>query len=128
MQSSSEAKKITSGFILSVVAGILVLINGILWFVVLHVPIAVPEEAAISEQMISTTMIFSLLFIILGSIGVLFAIAILIGALFIYMYGNKPTGGKIVLVFSILSIATGGGILIGMIIGIVGGAYGIKKK
>jgi len=128
MQNSSETKKITSGFILSVVAGILVLINGILWFVMLHYLTVVPEEAAISKQMTSVAVTLSLPFIILGSIGVLFAIAILIGALFIYIYGNKPTGGKIVLVFSILSIATGGGIIMGMIIGIVGGAYGIQKK
>jgi hypothetical protein len=52
----------------------------------------------------------------------------LIGAAFIYLYGNKSTSGKIVIAFSILSIATGGGLMIEMIIGIVGGALGLAKK
>jgi len=124
VQGSSEPKRITNGFLLSVVAGVLVLLNGIFWFIIVgQLSIII---ARLGDPV--STALLTLPFIILGSIGILFAIGILIGATFIYLYRNNSTGGKIVLAFSVLSIATGGGLIIGMIIGIVGGAYGIQKK
>ena len=130
MQGSSKARKITNGFLLSVAAGVLVLLNGVFWLIVAGrlftfnvTPIL---ESASGDPTISTILLLP--FIILGSIGILFAIGIFIGATFIYLYRNESTGGKIVIAFSVLSIATGGGLIIGMIIGIIGGAYGIYKK
>jgi hypothetical protein len=37
-------------------------------------------------------------------------------------------GGILVLIFSILSIIIGGGFIIGLILGIIGGALGLAKK
>jgi hypothetical protein len=127
MQALPGTNRITSGFIMSVVAGVLVLLNGILWFMLIHFLTTIPEEAAISAEMVPV-MILSFPFIILGIMGILFAIGIFIGSALIYLYGNKSTGGKIVLVFAILSIASGGGFIMGMAVGIVGGAYAVKKK
>jgi hypothetical protein len=126
VQGSSEVKKITDGFLLSVVAGVLVLVNGISWFVIVSHFSFITGTLGVGDSGLTAMLILP--FIILGSVGILFAIGILIGAAFTYLYGNKSTGGKIVIAFSILSIATGGGLIIGMIIGIVGGAYGIQKK
>ena len=121
MQASSDTKRITNGFLLSLIAGILVLINGALWFMLMgFVPMVYDP--------VMPVMAINIVFLILGSIGILFAIAIFIGTAFIYQYGNKSTGGKIVVVFSAFSIGTGGGFGVGMIIGILGGYYGIKKK
>lgn len=122
MPGLSETRKVTHGFIMSVIAGVLVLLNGILWFVLFHVTGLIFAEDGVGMT------ILSLPFLILGSVGILFAIAIFIGAAFIYLYGRNPTGGKIVVVFSALSITIGGGMLIGFIVGIVGGTYGIKNK
>lgn len=82
MQGSSETKKITHGFLLSLAAGVLVLINGIVWFMLIQI------TGLIYDEMMLPTY-YSLPFIILGSVAILFAIAIFIGTLFIYMYTNK---------------------------------------
>ena len=63
-----------------------------------------------------------------GLIAVVFAVLILLGAVLIYLPGKETIGGVIVLVFSILSILTGGGFLAGFILGIVGGALALIKK
>lgn len=127
MQALTGTKRITNGFIMSAIAGVLVLINGILWFTLINFLTMIHGETEISAAM-APAMTLSLPFIILGSMGVLFAIGIFIGSAFIYLYGNNSTGGKIVLVFAALSITAGGDLIIGMVVGIIGGAYAIKKK
>ena len=49
-------------------------------------------------------------------------------AYFIYNSGTEVVGGAIVIIFSALSIITGGGWVIGLILGVVGGIIGILKK
>jgi len=127
MQGLSSPSKITNGFILSVVAGVLVLLNGVFWFILGH-GIMIPRALALEDPLSTQRTLMTFAFVILGSIGILFAIGIFIGATFIYLHGYNSTGGKIVIAFSILSIATGGGLFIGMIIGIVGGALALQKK
>jgi hypothetical protein len=57
------------------------------------------------------------------------ALVVIAGAILIYMPGYEVIGGILVLVFSIVSLFfTLGGLIIGMILGIVGGALGIAKK
>jgi len=64
----------------------------------------------------------------MGVISLIFGIIVLIGAFLIYMPGKEVIGGILVLIFSILSIFVGGGFLIGLILGIIGGALGLAKK
>jgi len=64
----------------------------------------------------------------LAAVGTIFAILVIIGAILIYMPGKEVIGGILVLIFSILSIVIGGGFLIGLILGIIGGALGLAKK
>jgi hypothetical protein len=122
MPGLSETRKVTYGFIMSMIAGVLVLLNGVLWFVLFHI-----TEMIFADDGVGMT-ILRLPFLILGSVGILFAIGIFAGASYIYFYGSNPAGGKVVVVFSALSITVGGGLLIGFILGIVGGTYGIKNK
>lgn len=44
MEGSSETKKITHGFLLSLIAGILLLINGVFWFMMIHFVAIVYDE------------------------------------------------------------------------------------
>lgn len=65
---------------------------------------------------------------VVGLFAVIFAILILIGAYFIYSPGKGTLGGILVLVFAALSIVTGGGWLIGFILGVIGGILGLLEK
>lgn len=122
----AQVKKATAGFIISLIAGILILINGLAWFalrsfVSSFMPIGVPgvgDVAAAAEATLA----------LLGAIGVIFGIIVLVGAILIYMPGKEVVGGILVLIFSILSIVSFGGFIIGLILGIIGGALGIAKK
>jgi len=118
-------KRATIGFVISLIAGILILINALMLFalrsviggLVPSVP-GVVDVGALAEAMIT----------LWGAVGLIFAIIVMVGALLIYMPGKETIGGVLVLVFSILSIVTGGGFFLGLILGIVGGALGIAKK
>jgi hypothetical protein len=120
-------KRATIGFALSLIAAILILLNGIAFIALQSVlnsliefipmPVTIPG-IGFAQSVFAT----------IGAIGVVFAILVLIGAFLIYMPGKEVIGGIIVLIFSILSIVTMGGFFIGMILGIIGGALGIAKK
>lgn len=122
--SPSEVKKATAGFVISLIAGILILINALLWFALTSLITSIGEFVPIpgmAETAAATTALF-------GAIGLIFAIIVLIGSILIYMPGKEILGGILVLIFSILSIIIGGGFIIGLILGIIGGALGIAKK
>ena len=124
---STSPKRATIGFALSLVAGILILLCGIAFFAlqsllnsiidVVPMPVTIPG-IGFAEAVFAT----------IGAIGVVCAIIVLVGAFLIYMPGKEVIGGIIVLIFSRLSIVAFGGFIIGMILGIIGGALGIAKK
>jgi len=63
-------------------------------------------------------------------LGLLWAILVIVGAALIWT-GKTTVGGVLAIVFSIISLFLSlgsGGIFVGMILGIVGGALGIAKK
>ncbi len=95
------AEKPTAAFVLSLLAGIFILLGG---------AVLAAIGAAIS--------------------AFLFGIIVLVGAIMLYTHPEQHvTWGVIVLVFSILSIFTSlGGFLVGLVLGIVGGALGIAWK
>jgi len=114
-----STKRATAGFIISLIAGIFVLINGIAWFML----------SDLFETLGLGGMFgFGLVLETLGIITIVFAIILFIGAILIYMPGKELIGGILVLVFSIISFFTGGGFIIGAILGIIGGALGLAKK
>jgi hypothetical protein len=63
------------------------------------------------------------------SVGLTCSVPVLLGAI---MLRSKPTNKKawgiMIIVFSILSIVTGGGFIIGFILGIIGGTLALSWK
>jgi hypothetical protein len=65
----------------------------------------------------------------LTAVGLIFGVLVLLGTIMLH---RKPTSKKawgiIILVFSILSYVTGGGFIIGSILGIIGGAQTLRRR
>jgi hypothetical protein len=116
-----KVERATAGFILSLIAGLLVLVHGIVWF-------WRGEMNLLGIDEIRRRILVGLVLQHVGIVAVVFAVLILFGAYLIYPLGKETIGGVIVLVFSILSILTGGGFLAGFILGLVGGALALAKK
>src|SRR5256712_4391617 len=111
---SYVAEKPTAAFVLSLLAGIFILLGGALL-------------AAIGAAIFAFVPAVGLVF---GVVGLVFGILVLVGAVMLYTHPDQHvTWGVIILVFSILSIFTAlGGFLIGLILGIIGGALAIAWK
>jgi len=129
LEKIKEVKRATAGFAISLIAGILILINGAL-FIWLST-VAKAFDGFMSQMPMGAEEAFKAMEsigIIMGAIGLAFGIIVLIGAILIYMPGKEVIGGILVLVFSILSVFIGGGFFIGVILGIIGGVLGLVKK
>lgn len=112
-------KKATAGFIVSLIAAIIILANAVL------ITVASGILAGLTGDIIGFT---GELLIVWAAVGVIFAIIVMVGAIMIYMPGKETVGGILVIIFSILSIIIGGGFFIGLLLGIIGGALGLAKK
>jgi hypothetical protein len=123
-QSPAKAKRATAAFALSLVAGILILIQGI----VRLLQSRALEISGIEDE-IRRRILAGIALHIVGAIAVVFGILIIVGAVLLYQPGKATAGGIIVLVFSLLSILTFGVVgLVGMILGIIGAALALTKK
>ena len=68
-------------------------------------------------------------FLSIAAIGLICGALVLLGAVMLHMNPqNKKAWGLIVTVFSIPSVITGGGFIIGFILGIIGGAKAFRRK
>lgn len=61
-------------------------------------------------------------------IGVLAGFGVIAGAVTSYQPGYETIGGIVVMLFSILSLLAGGGIIVGFILGLIGGALALTRK
>jgi len=118
---SSAPKRATLAFALSLAGGILVLLEGI-------VRIIRGEALAILGTDRIWHKLLGLAIRLDGVIGVVLAIIIIIGAVLVYNPKTQMAGSTIVLILAILSIISGGGWLIGLILGVVGGILGLVSK
>lgn len=59
-------------------------------------------------------------------VGLVLGVIVILGAVLLRSPGKAKIGGILVLVLSIVALVTGGGFLIGSILGIIGGALGLK--
>jgi hypothetical protein len=115
--------KQTKAFALSLTAGILILINAAglavvaRWF--LEIMPVLPGSSG-NDPM---------LFYTLSTVGLILSLLLLFATL---MLRNKPANKKawgiMIIVFSLPSVITGGGFIVGFILGIVGGVKAIKWK
>jgi hypothetical protein len=121
-QQFPKTERATIGFALSLIAGILVLVQGI-------VRVARGELNILGVlDEFRRRILGGLALEVVGAIAIVFGVLILVGAILLYNAGNETAGGIIVLVFSALSILTGGGYVVGLVLGIIGGALGLAKK
>jgi hypothetical protein len=116
-------EKSTKAFSLSLIAGILILINTLLlgaaatWF-----PGIIPTLPGSSGN--DTTLLYRL-----TEIGFICGILVLLGAILLSVKPEKKrVWGIMILVFSVPSVITGGGFIIGFILGIIGGALSLVRK
>jgi hypothetical protein len=115
-------KRAIIGFALSLVAALVIFAQGI-------VRILRGEAIAfLGSDEVRRRVLAGLALQVVGVFAIIFAILILVGAYFICSPGKETLGAIIVLVLAVLSILTGGGWLIGLILGIVGGILGLLKK
>lgn len=113
VESESENQRAIAGFTISLIAGILILANALLLATVVGSILG----------MVLPTMSGGLIVIA----GVIFGALVIVGAVLLDR-GKIVVGGLMIVIFSILSIITGGGFLIGLILGIVGGALGLAGR
>lgn len=103
----------TAGFVLSLVAGIFILLNGIVIVIISGIFAFFGEEWVVA----------------LAALGLIFGIVVLLGAFMMYTRPDQNTiWGTIVLVFSLTSIVIGGGFILGLILGLIGGILAIVWK
>jgi hypothetical protein len=126
LEAKTEVKRATAGFAVSLISGVLVLLNGILLIVIATRFQDILDSLGMSD--FSQGVLGGTFLTTIGAIGLAFGVLILIGSYLIYTPGKETLGGILVLIFGILSIFTGGGLIIGTILGIIGGALGLAKK
>ncbi|MGC8998968.1 MAG: DUF6114 domain-containing protein [Candidatus Bathyarchaeia archaeon] len=118
-------EKPTAAFVLSLIAGVLILLGGIVGAIL----------GLIGGAMVGMVPGFGWLgglIVALGFLGLIFGIIVIFGAVMINS-GKRDkvkTGSIIVLIFSILSLFVGGtgGFVIGFILGLVGSILGLTWK
>ncbi len=108
-------------FTLSRIAGILILINTILLGVVVAwFPGVLPTLPGSSGN--DTTMLYQL-----TAIGLVFGALVLLGALLLDRDPRHAKAwGMLIIVFSLASIITGGGFIIGFTLGVIGGVSALR--
>ncbi len=110
------SEKPTAAFVLSLIAGILVLLNGVI--------VAVEERfVALLPQLGIVELLISL-----PIVNIVLGVLIIVGAVLINSGepGKVKKGSILVFVLSIISLFTGGGFAIGFILGILGGIFGYE--
>ena len=127
-------EKPTAAFVLSLVAGIFILINGAVVGVAASFVAGLDLTGLVSQYApervgeippgffgFASAILFAL-----SMVGVIFGVFVLVGAFMLYRNPSQKTPwGVIILVLSIISIVTGGGFVLGFILGIIGGALAL---
>jgi hypothetical protein len=119
----SQSKKLTKAFTLSLVAGILIVCNAVAvgvagtWFPWIFPTLPGSENNA------------TVPFANIAAIGLICGALVLFGAIMLRIKPeNKKAWGVVIIAFSIPSVITGGGFVIGFILGIIGGAKALSRK
>jgi hypothetical protein len=119
----NQTEKSTRAFTLSMVAGLLIVCNAIAVGVAgAYFPWIFPTLPGSDNNATVPFTTISVIALICGAVVLLAAIMLRIKP------ENKKAWGAIVLVFSIPSVITGGGFIIGFILGIIGGKLALSGK
>jgi hypothetical protein len=119
----SQTEKSTRAFKLSLVAGLLIVCNAV------AVGVAATWFPRIFPTLPGSANNAGVPFASIAVIGLICGALVLFGAAMLHTrLANKKIWGEIVIVFSIPSVITGGGFIIGFILGIVGGVKALRWK
>jgi hypothetical protein len=116
VQAQSDQKMVKTGFILSTVSGVLITIQGVLHIVRAQWGL----ELGLGELRRHSLIGIDLK--VLGAASIILGVMVLIGAYLIHTLSRVREGAITVIAFSALTIVVGGGYLIGVVLGVVGGA------
>ncbi len=120
MSVSEESEK---AFTLSVTAGVLIVCNAV------AVGVAATWFPWIFPILPGSDNNASIPFMSIAAIGLLCGALVLLGAIMLHTkFENRKVWGIVIIVFSIPSVITGGGFIVGFILGIIGGAKAIRWK
>lgn len=115
-------EKPTAGFVLGLIGGILILLEG------LFLVVAASATSALGG-LYGVPFDFGGLLLALAAIGLIFALVVLLSSVMLYMRpASHVLWGVILLLFSIFSFVIGGGFFLGAILGLIGGILGIVFK
>jgi len=114
----------TAAFILALIGGILILINGILAAVVASIFGSMIAAAAGSAG--ASILGGSLIGIGIGAI--IIGLLVIVGSVKVRTPAKQKNWGIIILVLSLISFVFGGGFLIGLILGVIGGILALTNK
>ena len=117
----SQSENPTKAYALSLIAGILIVCNAVAvgvagtWFPWIFPTLPGSDNNA------------TVPFASIATIGLICGALVLFGAIMLHIKpGNKKVWGIMIIVFSIPSVITGGGFIVGFILGIIGGARALR--
>ncbi len=109
------------GFVLSLLSGVLIVLQGV--FLVIRSRLILELGlGAIRRHSLDARE-----FGILGVLTVVLGLIVILGAWLLCNSKNERQGAVTVIAFSALSIFTGGGYLVGLLLGVIGGALVLSK-
>ena len=120
---SAQTEKPTKAFTLALMAGILIITNGVTLGVVAKWFIGIMPTLPGSRGNDPALLLG------LATVGLILGGLVLLGALMLrFKPTNKKTWGIMVVVFSVPSVIMGGGFIIGFILGIISGKIAFSSK
>jgi len=116
------------GLVLSLISGVLILVNVAMASMFLFTPelgllINTFRCPFITDSVTTFTTMQQGLAIVLLTIGYISAVLVILGANGL-KYGIR-SAGVVIIIFSTLSLASGGGFVLGFILGVIGGSLGV---
>lgn len=119
----SQSEKPTKAYTLSLIAGILIVCNAV------AVGVAATWFPWIFPTLPGSDNNATVPFASIATIGLICGALVLFGAIMLHIKPrNKKVWGIVIIVFSIPSVITGGGFIVGFILGIIGGVKAIRWK
>ena len=119
----SQSGKPTKAYTLSLIAGILIVCNAV------AVGVAATWFPWIFPTLPGSGNNAAVPFASIATIGLICGALVLFGAIMLHIKpGNKKVWGIVIIVFSIPSVITGGGFIVGFILGIIGGAKALSAR
>ena len=120
MQAQVDRNQLRTAFILSIVSGALICLQG-----ALHI-IRNQWALEIGLGELRRRSLGGIDFKVVGAVSIVLGAMVLLGAFLIRKPGREREGGITVLAFSLLTIFAGGGYLAGLILGAIGGAIALS--